>query len=237
MKRNVKRILVILLLFVSFFVVGCGSTVGADNPSAPVTPTAQALDNEKSEAVHEKEDKDIQNQPTGNKETGNTAEKDKYKTEPVPVGKPVPVEPQDIKVDKKTPLYCTLSIECNTILDHMEDLTSGKETLIPGDGVIMAAKKVEFYQGESVFDVLLRETKNDKIHMEFVNTPMYNSAYIEGIHNLYEFDCGALSGWMYKVNDWYPNYGCSRYTLEDGDVVEWNYTCDLGRDIGGGTYQ
>ena len=69
--------------------------------------------------------------------------------------------------------------------------------------------------------------------MEASWTPIYNSAYIEGIHNLYEFDCGNLSGWMYRVNGWYPNYGCSRYQLENGDVVEWRFTCDLGKDIGG----
>ena len=62
-----------------------------------------------------------------------------------------------------------------------------------------------FYEGETVFHVLLRETKKNKIHFEFVNTPVYNSAYIEGIGNLYEFDCGELSGWMYCVNGWYPN--------------------------------
>lgn len=49
---------------------------------------------------------------------------------------------------------------------------------------------------------------------------------------LYEFDCGKDSGWMYCVNGWYPNYGCSKYTLEDGDTVEWRYTCNLGRDVG-----
>ena len=38
---------------------------------------------------------------------------------------------------------------------------------------------------------------------------------------------------MYKVNDgWFPNYGCSRYQLRDGDVMEWVYTCDLGKDVG-----
>ena len=61
---------------------------------------------------------------------------------------------------------------------------------------------------------------------------MYNSHYIEGINNLYEFDCGELSGWMYSVNGWYPNYGCSRYQVQDGDVIEWHYTCDLGEDLG-----
>ena len=55
----------------------------------------------------------------------------------------------------------------------------------------------------------------------------------QGIHNLYEFDCGELSGWMYNVNGWFPNYGCSRYALQDGDVIRWRYTCDLGADVGG----
>ena len=37
---------------------------------------------------------------------------------------------------------------------------------------------------------------------------MYNSYYIEGINHLYEFDVGPESGWMYKVDEWFPNYGC-----------------------------
>ena len=108
-----------------------------------------------------------------------------------------------------------------------------KVEMVPADGVIFAEREVSFYEGESVFQVLLREMKQNKIHMEYENTPIYNSAYIEGIANLYEFDCGELSGWMYKVNGWFPNYGCSRYQLMPGDRVEWVYTCDLGADVGG----
>lgn len=105
--------------------------------------------------------------------------------------------------------------------------------MVPKDGSIFAAKKVTYYEGESVFNVLQREMKKAGIQMEFKNTPMYNSAYIEGIDNLYEFDVGDLSGWVYEVNGWFPNYGCSRYLLHDGDVVNWLYTCDLGKDVGG----
>ena len=39
---------------------------------------------------------------------------------------------------------------------------------------------------------------------------------------------------MYKVNEWFPNYGCSRYVLKNGDDVVWCYTCNLGYDVGGG---
>ena len=34
--------------------------------------------------------------------------------------------------------------------------------------------------------------KNSKIHMEFENTPMYNSAYIEGIGNLYVINASFI---------------------------------------------
>ena len=60
----------------------------------------------------------------------------------------------------------------------------------------------------------------------------FGSAYIQGLHYLYEFSCGPLSGWMYRVDGEFPDYGCSRYVLHDGQVVEWVYTCDLGRDVG-----
>ena len=96
----------------------------------------------------------------------------------------------------------------------------------------MPRTEVTFYEGESVFDVLQRETKNRKIHMESTFTPMYNSAYIEGIGNLYEFDCGSESGWEYRVNGWFPNYGVSRYVVQQGDEVEFLYTCNLGVDLG-----
>lgn len=158
--------------------------------------------------------------------------KDKYLTDPVPEGKPLPVEPQDATISDKA-LSCTISISCSTILEHMAWLDPEKVELVPEDGWILEPTTVTFYEGESVFNVLLRTCKQNKIHMEFENTPIYNSAYIEGINNLYEFDCGQLSGWMYKVNEWFPNYGCSRYQLKDGDVICWVFTCDLGVDVGG----
>ncbi len=161
-----------------------------------------------------------------------TTGKDKYLTDPVPEGKPIPVEPQNATITD-VERTCTLSVRCDTILDNMDWLDKEKVELVPEDGVIFATKTVTFYEGESVFNVLQREMKKAKIHMEFANTPMYNSVYIEGINNLYEFDCGELSGWMYKVNNWFPNYGCSRYQLKEGDVIEWVYTCNLGVDVGG----
>ncbi|MDD6315791.1 MAG: DUF4430 domain-containing protein [Clostridia bacterium] len=157
---------------------------------------------------------------------------DTYGTDPVPDGRPAPVEPQDVTPSGEAQT-CTLSISCASILDNMDWLDPDKTGLVPQDGWILGPVQVTFTPGESVFDLLLRVCREQGIHMEYEDTPMYNSAYIEGIANLYEFDCGELSGWMYSVNGWFPNYGCSRYQVQPGDTVCWVYTCDQGEDVGG----
>ena len=144
---------------------------------------------------------------------------------------PLPVDPGDVTIGDQA-YTCTLEVRCDTILDNLEDLDPEKVDLVPEDAVIFPTTTVTFYEGESVFDLLQREMKQAAIHMEYTATPIYNSSYIEGIGNLYELDCGPLSGWMYQVNGWYPNYGSSRYQLQQDDVVIWRYTCDLGQDLG-----
>lgn len=165
-------------------------------------------------------------------QSSTSTKQDKYKTDPIPEGKPQPVEPQEQEIVDNT-VKCIFSISCATVLDNMDILDKSKKEIIPDDGWILKPVTVTFNEGESVFDVLKQVCKDNKIQLEFSMTPIYNSAYIEGINNLYEFDCGSLSGWMYEVNEWFPNYGCSRYEVKNGDVIEWQYTCDLGGDIGG----
>lgn len=129
---------------------------------------------------------------------------------------------------------CTIEIRCDTILDNMGDLTAGKEGYVPKDGAILKRTTVGFNEGETVYDVLKRVCSARGIHLEASWSPAYGSSYIEGIGHLYEFDCGPQSGWTYKVNGWFPNYGCSAYELEDGDAISWLYTCQgLGADVGG----
>lgn len=138
-------------------------------------------------------------------------------------------EPQE----EEPALTCTLSIRCGTILDNWDWLDPDKAELVPADGVILAPEEVPFEEGETVFDLLQRQTRAHGIHMEATFTPGYGSSYVEGIANLYEFDCGQQSGWIYLVNGVSPSYGSSQYVLSPGDVVEWAYTCDMGHDVGG----
>lgn len=49
---------------------------------------------------------------------------------------PEPVEPQDSSVDQSQSLTCTLYVECSRILNNMDSLTKGKESLAASDGII-----------------------------------------------------------------------------------------------------
>lgn len=121
-------------------------------------------------------------------------------------------------------LTCTLSISCAVLLDHLDELPDGERELVPDDGWLFPAAELPFSQEESVFDVLLRTCREENIHLDFSSTLFFPSAYVKGIGNLYEFDCGPMSGWTYTVNGQKPNVGCSSYFIEPGDVIAWQYT-------------
>lgn len=52
--------------------------------------------------------------------------------------------------------------------------------------------------------------------------------------SLGEFDFTYMSGWMYCVNNVFPNVGFADAYLADGDVIRTQYTLAYGSDIGGG---
>ena len=161
------------------------------------------------------------------------------------------IDPSDVKVDNSEdftasnggnaalrpkepkPVTVTLEIRCDTLSSDMSKLENPAiKDYIPADGTILERSTYKGTTDNTVFDALNTLCRNNDIQLEFSYTPIYESYYIEGINYLYEFDGGNLSGWMYKVNGWFPNYGCSSYYLSDGDVIEWVYTCDLGKDVG-----
>lgn len=130
----------------------------------------------------------------------------------------------------------TISIRCDTVLQNYDDLdpTLRSEEFVPPDGIILPPTEYVLRPGDTVFDILDRAVRYNKIQLEYqgAHENSFGSVYIRGIHYLYEFSCGPLSGWMYRVDGEFPNYGCSRYVLRDGQTIEWVYTCDLGRDVG-----
>lgn len=228
-KKNKRKVIVpliiVAILAAAFFFGGDapdtrGQTLQTSQTAAP-TPEPSGSESPDVTASPTPDGYEWQNGMLIDMETG----KDAYLTDPVPSGKPAPVEPQD--TEKGDAGYsCTISISCADVLAYIDRCEPETAAVIPKDGWILRPVTVTFTEGESVFDVLQRVCRESKIHMEFNSAAGYNSAYIEGIGNLYEFDAGELSGWLYSVNGWYPNYGCSRYQLKDGDTICWVYSVD-----------
>jgi len=128
-----------------------------------------------------------------------------------------------------------IEIDAQTILNHWDQLEPAlqSEKYVPQDGVILEKTEYVLRPSDTAFDVLKRAVRHNQIHMEYqgASENVFKSVYIQGINHLYEFSCGPLSGWTYAVNNTVPDYGISKYVLQDGDEIELNYTCDLGRDL------
>lgn len=120
-----------------------------------------------------------------------------------------------------------MSISCKEAVGNV------KNDKIPSDGVILSDTEISINEGDTVFDVLLSAAKKNHIQLDYDGSDdnEFGTVYIKGINYLYEFDCGELSGWIYRVNGETPSVGCSGYELEDGDVVEWVYTTTLGKGM------
>ena len=100
---------------------------------------------------------------------------------------------------------------------------------LPEDGVILEEQSFDIAEGETVYDLLVRAAKQYRIQTDASGTG--ELVYVSGIANLYEFDHGDLSGWVYTVNGAVPSVGCGAYRLADGDRVAWIYTTDMGREL------
>lgn len=92
----------------------------------------------------------------------------------------------------------------------------------------MAKKGINVEPGETAYSLL--EKSGATLNVD-KNTQY--GVYIRGINGLSEFDRGKYSGWLYRVNGVFPGHSCAYENVKAGDYVEWLYTRDLGRDVGG----
>ena len=124
------------------------------------------------------------------------------------------------KIDKVT---CTVTVECKSILDHMDELKEGHEEFVPSDGYIIKNYTYKAKAGYTAYDALKSACNSNDIKLTAKNTTY--GIYISGINNLDEFDCGDQSGWMYSVNGIMPNTNCGNVTVDDGDSIVFTYVC------------
>lgn len=251
-RRNRKIVLISLCFILSFTLAGCQQQPQKNSSAAVPTKESSA----KTETVKTSEDTTLKTEDTvssAKEETDVDAKKEENITSQKQqaseaTSKTVSKAPDTVpKPSVKAPSQketgaASVAKQSNTVsVQKKENSTSSTKTqevknivslcIIGADGhTVLSKQDVAWNEGDTVIDVLLRETKNRKIQMEYSGGK--KMAYVDGIDNLYEFDLGEGSGWMYSVNGVYPKESCGAYTLKKGDSIAWRYTKNLGEDLG-----
>jgi hypothetical protein len=86
---------------------------------------------------------------------------------------------------------------------------------------VIDAATVTFKENDTVLDILKKATRDARIHMEYTGAGL--TSYVKGIDNIYEFDKGPESGWIYSVNGEEIQQSAGTYKPADGDIIIWTY--------------
>ena len=235
-----KRVLVLILALTvaAACLAGCGNDSGSSGTDGSKSTVSQAKKADKAETAKKKKaaekkkaeakkaaEKKAENKTASSDADSNASSEKKSSNSSSDSGS----KKSGSTTAKST---CTITISCKNVLKHMDKLSSGKRDLVPSDGLILAKKTIEMESGDTVLDITVRAGKKYGIPVSYQGQTQYGTAYVEGINNLYEFDAGGESGWMYKVNGTYPGYGSSACKVKKGDNITWGYTLNLGEDLG-----
>lgn len=228
--RNKKLFtLISIILILSLIFVGCGKKPHVKEKEI------------KNEKIVDKEEKGIEESETGDieedkediedDETMDSEEQDNSVSNSNTSQEKKTAEEKSKKTNTSTENKSSPSIEEKDNRPTVTITIIGPEDV----GTILATTEVELKDGDTVFDILKQVTKDNSIQMEYKGRK--SSVYIRGIHNIYEFDHGPESGWVYRVNGQVSQSGSGTHKLNDGDKIEWLYTTQLGREFetkGGG---
>lgn len=111
-----------------------------------------------------------------------------------------------------------------------QTITFSIEKRTMGQGDIVSSTQVSIQDGDTAYTVLQRIASEQGVSV--VATGMGPTLYVKSIDGLAEFDGGPKSGWMYSVNGDFPQFSAGIYELSDGDQLRWQYTRNLGEDLG-----
>lgn len=240
-KKRIRRIALIALAVIIIAGTAIGLTIEGSDSKLPDGQGQIVASNEGDADVQKNEEANNDEDESTSKQVDNLSEDQKKNTDP----KDIKVDNSKdatasnggnevLKPDARENVTVTVEVRCDTLSDHMDYLENESiRGYIPSDGVILARTSYSGTTENTVFDALSTVCRNNDVQLDFDYTPVYESSYVKGINFLYEFDAGPASGWMFSVNGWYPNYGCSNYYLRDGDAIVWRYSCrGYGSDIG-----
>lgn len=219
-----KRFFCAALAVLLLFLCACGHKTAQD---VSETENTSVSENQETTLADDLEDTSagevvVSDIPNGtsvpNKEKATSAKKQNEKDS----ARDTPAKASPAGTDAPKTQTISLSVTCRNAVDYGILENPNFKDVVPENGVYFENSAVEFESGESALTVLKRCLKAQKIPYAV------SGGYVKSIGGLSEFDCGAGSGWLYKVNGEQPGVSSKYYTLQAGDCVEFIYTCKMG---------
>lgn len=211
---------VLAVLVAAFAVLGSNSTIQKAKRLAPDSTTVTTVAQQTS-AQTETQSSETETQQTASankndndNKKDNTTQKQQSETQ-----KPEQTDNTERETEKQS-VTVTIEVTCKNALSYVSTAQNGEELNLnlPKSGYIIETESLTLKKGATVFDALSSVCSSNGVSLKY-----QNKAYIQSIGGLAEMDCGRSSGWMYRVNGESPMKGASKYTLSDGDRIEWYY--------------
>ena len=188
-----------------------------DEKVEPIKPVA-TVEKEKQPITNKNEQKQDKTTPSDK-----STPSDKPKSKPMESGgaggkqqtKPVVDNKKEPVVTKPAPSQPAASKPVETPIEKPAEKVEQPETqtstitysiVISPSEVPLPATEMKITDGDTVLKALIAITKEKKIQMDY-RGGQGATAYVEGMGNVYEFDRGQGSGWMYRVNGIFPDRG------------------------------
>lgn len=84
---------------------------------------------------------------------------------------------------------------------------------------------ISFTENSTAYDITISACEKTDVEVEFDGTE--KTAYMTSAGGVKTGDYGAMSGWLFDINDEPASQGCGQYTVQDGDVIHWYYVEDF----------
>lgn len=211
---------VLAVLVAAFAVLASNSDVKQAKRLAPDSTTV-TTEAQQTSAQTETQSSETETQQTtaANKNDNDNKKDNTTQNQQAETQKPAQTDNTEQETEKQS-ITVTIEVTCKNALSYISTAQNGEglNLDLPKSGYIIEKQSITLKKGATVFDALSSVCSSNGVSLKY-----QNKAYIQSIGGLAEMDCGRSSGWMYRVNGENPMKAASKYTLSDGDKIEWYY--------------
>lgn len=243
MKHFSKRLIIFIVMGLLASLVGCSSTTAlnsADKSNSATTSKKESAAvkkrNETAQTDQAKVAVTAQNATTGQTQaatSGETEQNGTNQSTQTQTTVPAPAAPKTNATTSVSSVNTTVSASQAAPAKQPSTPTAPQATPAQAQTVTFSivgpkedhsgdrgASTVKITNGESLLDVLLATVGKGNVDYSGSGA----TAYVSGINNIYEFDYGAKSGWVFKVNGVSLSKGIGVVSVKNGDRIECLYT-------------